>query len=145
MKKITVLLATVLMFAVFILNGCCAAGPANTADIENSTWILEYYGEPDNLQAILEGTEVTAIFSSEEDRLTGSGGCNTYFGDYQVKESELSIPVLASTEMACIEPEGVMEQEQEYLSTLQAAESYTIEGTELEIFCGNKILVFSKE
>jgi heat shock protein HslJ len=111
--------------------------------LEDKEWVLESYGAQGNLQDVLEGTEITATFVSAEAQVHGTAGCNTYFGDYEAKKSELSISMLAWTERACVEPEGVMEQEQKYLSALQAAESYTIEGGELQIFCGDQVLVFT--
>ena len=139
MKKI---LSSLLILAlpIIVLTAC----KAETAAIENITWVLLWYGEQGrNLQAVLEGTEITATFDSEDGEVTGSAGCNTYYGDYQVRKNELSISPLAWTEMACLEPEGVMEQEQQYLSALQAAESYTIEDGELLVWSsGGRILVF---
>jgi len=65
--------------------------------------------------------------------------------DYQISNNELSIPVMAHTEMYCLEPEGVMEQEYQYLKTLQTAESYQIQGGKLQIDCGDQILVYTPE
>ena len=44
-----------------------------------------------------------------------------------------------------MEPEGVMDQEQEYLAALQLAESYEIGDDELQMNCGSQVLVFSLE
>jgi heat shock protein HslJ len=44
-----------------------------------------------------------------------------------------------------MEPEGVMEQEQEYLTVLQLAESYEIDGDELRINCGSQVLIFESD
>jgi heat shock protein HslJ len=44
-----------------------------------------------------------------------------------------------------MEPEGVMDQEQQYLEILQAAESYSIEDGELQINCGNQVLIYTAE
>jgi len=44
--------------------------------------------------------------------------------------------------MYCAEPEGVMDQEQEYLATLQLAESYELDGDELRMNCGSQVLIF---
>lgn len=110
--------------------------------LENTTWILQSYGEPENLTVALEGTEITAFFDSAEDQVNGSAGCNSYFGGYIIDNSELSILQLANTEMACLDPEGVMDQEQKYLEILQAAESYSTEDGELRINCGDQILIF---
>jgi len=66
----------------------------------------------------LADTLTTATFDSTKGQVTGSAGCNTYFGSYDANKSKLTIGVIAATEMYCLEPEGVMDQEQEYLKIL---------------------------
>ena len=120
--------------------------PSSQTDaLENTTWVLQSYGEPGNLKAVLEGIEITATFESTEGRVSGSAGCNTYSGDYHISDSKLSIPLIVSTEIGCLEPEGIMEQELQYLKALQAAESYQIQDEKLEINCGAQILVFAAQ
>ena len=92
---------------------------------------------------MLEGTEITAVFDRAEGRVHGSAGCNTYSGDYQISDSKLSIPLIVSTEIGCLEPEGIMEQELQYLKALQAAESYEIKDGKLEINCSAQLLIFN--
>ena len=88
-------------------------------------------------------SEITAEFVSSEGTVKGSAGCNSYFSSYELEDSQLSIPgPIGATEMYCAEPEGVMDQEQEYLATLQLAGSYEINGDELRINCGNQVLIF---
>ncbi len=110
--------------------------------LEDIMWILESYGEQGDLQAVLEGTEITAIFDSAEGQITGSAGANHYFGAYQISKNKLSIQEIAHTEMYRLDPEGVMEQEDYYLKTLQAAESYEISVGKLQITSGNQVLIF---
>ena len=139
-------LVMVILAIVTLLAGACAESApalAPTEGLEDTRWILESYGEPENLKAMLEGTEITAVFDRAEGRVHGSAGCNTYSGGYQISDSKLSIPLIVSTEMGCLEPEGVMEQELQYLKALQAAESYEIRDGKLEINCGAQILVFN--
>jgi len=135
------LLALLLLFT-FILAAC---GTNNGESLlEDKVWVLKSYGEPDNLRGVLQDTEITATFNSSERKVTGSAGCNSYFGPYEVKGGNLSVPgSIAATEMACLEPEGVMAQENMYLRTLQSAESYKIQGNELRIDCGDEILVYT--
>jgi heat shock protein HslJ len=113
--------------------------------LEDTRWILESYGEPENLNAVLEGTEINAIFGSALVRVHGSAGCNSYSGKYQSSDSKLSIPfpLVISRIIVCSEPEGINEQELQYLEALQAAESYQIQDGKLRISCGTQILVFS--
>jgi heat shock protein HslJ len=82
-------------------------------------------------KSVIAGTTLTAAFSSEE-RVSGSAGCNRYFGSVRVAAGSLSVGPLASTMMACGQ-DGAMEQERLYLASLQAATSYTIQGHELRL------------
>ena len=91
---------------------------------------------------MLEGTEITALFDSATGQISGSAGANNYSGAYQISKNKLSIQEIAHTEMYRLDPEGVMEQEDYYLKTLQAAESYEISVGKLQITSGNQVLIF---
>jgi heat shock protein HslJ len=134
--------------ALALLSGSCAKTDSTitTSDLEDTKWILESYGELVNLEDVLTDTRIVAEFVSSEGTVKGSAGCNSYSGSYEVEDSQLSIPgPIAATEMYCMEPEGVMDQEQQYLEILQAAESYSIEDGELQINCGNQVLIYTAE
>ena len=75
----------------------------------------------------------------------GSGGCNNYFVGYEISKNEITInSPMGATAMAC--PEPIMDQEQEYFSLFETAESYQIDNGKLTISCpGNKMLVFVKK
>jgi heat shock protein HslJ len=81
---------------------------------------------------VLIGTEITAAFG-DDGKLTGSAGCNSYFGSYEVDGEAITFGPLGSTLMACAEPEGIMNQEQAYLAALESAGTYRIEGDKLEL------------
>ena len=137
MKKnilLCVLLVAVMMISI-ITNSCSSSG------FEDIKWTLDSMGDIGNPQSVIEGTTVTATFSSKEGKISGSAGCNNYFGGYDIKDG-LSVGMLASTEMWCGDTEGVMDQELEYLKTLQTAESYKVKGEELHITCGEKVLIY---
>jgi heat shock protein HslJ len=119
-------------------------GGSDAGKLEDKRWVLESYGEPVNLQALLPNTEISATFKSDESEVTGSAGCNTYFGSYKLQGNNLSIPgSIAVTEMYC--GEEIDQQEREYLTTLQSAESYKVEDGELTINCGDKVLIFESD
>ena len=118
----------------------------DVVDFEDEDWVLETYGEPGDLQAVIEGTEITAVFDSDTQEVRGSAGCNSYFGEYEVSNKQLSITGLGNTEMYCMEPEGVMEQEEQYLGSFRLAESYEIEDGKLRISCSDgTVLVFQSD
>ena len=124
----------------------CSTGTGSQAMLEDTRWVLESYGEPGKLKAVIADTEITAEFVSAEETVKGSAGCNHYSGGYEIKGRQLTIQgSIAATEMYCMEPPGVMDQEQEYLAILQLAESYEIDGDELQINCGNQVLIFNRD
>lgn len=110
--------------------------------LEDITWLLESYGEAGSRQTVLEETEITVFFDSAEGMVSGSAGANTYSAAYQISENTLSIQAIARTEMYRLDPEGVMEQEDYYLETLQAAEGYEISAGKLQITAANELLIF---
>jgi heat shock protein HslJ len=79
----------------------------------------------------LEGVRVTAVFG-DENRVSGSAGCNRYFGAAAVADQQMKVGLLATTRMYC-GAAGVMPQEQAYLSALETATVYRITGTELQL------------
>jgi heat shock protein HslJ len=144
MKNRTSMLLTLTAVTAIALAACAAQEPAPA--LAGRTWVLQSYGQQDDPQGVIEGTEVTATFDSGEGQVTGSAGCNHYFGSYELKGSELSIGPLASTEMWCESPEGVMDQEMAYLAALGAAETAEVQGAELRIFSsGGQVLLFNAQ
>ncbi len=135
-----VVLITILSALTII--GLTACNTAKTA-LEDKEWVLASYGEQGDLQAVLAGTEITAIFDSAEGELTGSAGCNSYFSDYEVSGNKLSFSAIVSTEIGCTAPEGVMEQEQEYLTLLLDTATFQVEDSQLTISSsGGQVLIF---
>jgi len=113
--------------------------------LEDIKWVLESYGEQESLKTIIEGTRITATFDGAEGRVNGSAGCNNYFGEYRIVKNNLSIPLVGNTEMYCMEPEGRMEQETQYLKLLNSAESYEVSDNKLRIYAGSQVLVYASE
>lgn len=115
-----------------------------SATLENTNWVLVAYMNSEGvLTETLGDTEVTAKFI--DDQVNGNAGCNTYFGGYHVEGENLSIGPLASTEMFCGNPLGVMDQEYAYLTALGSAATYQIFEGQLiiEDETGEPILTFS--
>jgi len=66
-------------------------------------WVLVGYGDALNPIVVQPGTYVTVDFSSSDDQVNGSGGCNNYFTSYTADDDgNLTImgPV-GATRMAC--------------------------------------------
>jgi heat shock protein HslJ len=95
----------------------------------DTLWVLESFGDPAKPSTPETGTIITAQFS-EDGLLSGMAGCNNYTTSYVAKDGSMEIKMPASTMRACTKG---MEQEASYMQALTNAESYTIEGTTLEI------------
>jgi len=109
-------------------------------------WILELIAENGQGKKPVVDTEVTLRFLAE--KLTGSAGCNGYFASYQTGDDrQLSITDIASTEMWCFQPEGIMEQETKFLQWLNEANSYRINNDQLILYVNDQEqkLVFRKK
>ena len=115
-----------------ILSGlltACAGTEAQAADpLDGTAWELAFYRK----SAPVPGSTITLSFNDGE--ISGSAGCNTYGGAYQVDGSEISISQLYFTEMACMDPDGVMEQEQTYLGYLDEAYRFELSGDQLLLY-----------
>jgi heat shock protein HslJ len=95
------------------------ATTATGQSVEGPTWTLT-----SGLEAPMEGVTVTAKFA--DGNVSGSSGCNTYTGNYQLDGTSLTIgPDIGSTLKACPDAETAVEQE--YLGALPNVASYTIE------------------
>ncbi len=134
-----VVLITIL--SALIAIGLTACNTTKTA-LEDKEWVLASYGEQGDLQAVLAGTEITAIFDSAKEQVTGSAGCNSYFANYEASGNKLSFSAIASTEMYCDTPEGVMEQEREYLALLSDTTTFQVEDSLLTISSSDGQVLF---
>jgi heat shock protein HslJ len=126
--------------AASFFSAACATGNVTaptdevTANVSND--VVTLVGPTWRL-ASLEGhelvpeTHVTAVFASD-DRVTGSAGCNSYFGSAAATGGRLAVGPLASTRMYC-GAKVIMDQEQAYLTALQAATVYSLAGGELRL------------
>ena len=131
MKKLIISLCIVC--TILTVVACGTSGSA----LERNKWSLNSYGEQNNPEQVLDGTEITATFDKGKGEVRGSSGCNTYFASYEIDGNNLSISNLAWTERACLSPVGIMEQEQDFLSLLADSESSQVDDTSLTISCSN--------
>jgi heat shock protein HslJ len=115
--------ATSIISALFA--AACASN-APTAALTNTSWTAVSI----NGEAIAERAP-TIEFSG--DRISGSGGCNRYFGGYEVTGAEtIVVRGVGATEMAC-EPREIMAREQAYFTALDAVRSYDHDGDQLTL------------
>lgn len=118
-------------FLVLILIGACCtpAGTGLNADaLVGTRWLLEDLGG----KGVLDRVQTTVQFQ-DENRIAGSGGCNNYFGTFQVENNEFSVGPIGATRKMC--PPAVMDQEDRFFRALEKAQRITLEGPYLLIDC----------
>jgi heat shock protein HslJ len=96
------------------------------------SWQATSFLQGNAVSSPLPGTEVTATFA-EDGTLSGSAGCNTYRTTYTTENGRIEIDPPASTKKACAEPEGIMEQEMDYLTALPTASRFELAGPTLDL------------
>ena len=94
------------------------------------------YAESDPIP-VIEGT--TPHIRFEDDRVSGDGSCNSFFGPFEASGTSIRLGEMATTLMACLD--AVMDQEQAFLEALESADSYSIAGSTLEMRSGNSVLL----
>ena len=136
-------LASLVLLMLSLLPGACTGTTCNSGEWQDILWTLKSYGPADNLQNVLGNADITLQFDSSDKEVSGSGGCNHYFGSYTVKSNcELKISGLGATEMACLDS-VLMQQEQRYFGLLQNADKIEVKDGELRITCGTELLVYT--
>jgi len=89
------------------------------------TWrLVGMIGDADAFSPVLGNVAITATFD-EQNRVSGSSGCNRYTGPDTWGEGSISIGAVAGTRMMCSDS-LVMAQESRYLQLLTAAGSYRV-------------------
>lgn len=110
----------------------CQAPPMSIVTTE---WRLaKMYGE--NFSDL--SSPVTLQFSKADNKVSGFGGCNRFFGSYEQTDSTLKISGLGSTKMYCQETMAI---EDKYFKALQEVQFHTLKQNTLYLLAGNEIIL----
>jgi len=104
-------------------------------DLVGSTWSLTNIG---SLSA-QRGVDVTLVFDSEN-TLSGFSGCNSYESNYSLIGENFSVSGITETTDSCAE--SVMDQEANFIISLEDSESIKLYGDNLVIKSND--LIFNK-
>ena len=138
--------------ALFVLTLCCTGWSvfAQNKDLTTgqqalagSDWRLVSIGKVGAEVSVVTGTSVTLKFGKDE-RVSGSGGCNSYGGSYRVEGDRITFSQVFSTRRACTDP-NANRQESEYLQALGSANRFRLVGQGLSIYYdrGRSVLQFA--
>jgi heat shock protein HslJ len=110
-----------------LLVACGGTGSSSSDPLDGTSWVLMYVRK----SIPIPDTTITATF--EDGQVYGSAGCNTYSGSYQVTDDTITVGPIAITEMFCMEPEGVMDQETMYVQFLQDVQTIRFVDEQLQL------------
>jgi heat shock protein HslJ len=110
-------------------------------DTKNSTPSGDYHLDMLNNNAIQDA--ITLTFDAANNKISGNSGCNSYFGNYTITDSQISFKGMVSTKMAC--PPEKMKLEQEFLTAISTVESYIIKNNKLSLLNNNGDVVIISE
>ena len=94
-------------------------------------WRLVSLGPTGSEEDVVAGTTVT-LRLGEDGRASGSTGCNSYGGSYQVRGDNISFSRIAATRRACLD-QNANQQEHRFLTALESANRFRLSSNRLTI------------
>ncbi len=113
-----------------------AAGGPQPSVVETQWNLVELNGSTINIPAS-EG-QVYIYLQQEGDKLSGTDGCNRFFGSYDLSGTSLEFHSVAQTMMAC--QGSFTAREAEFLNALKLVTSYQISDTALQLKVDDRVL-----
>lgn len=117
----------------FKRDGACPAPPPRSAALRDTEWrLLEIDNEKPSYE---DWRHRPRLRLDEQGRYSGSAGCNTLAGSYQLDADGLRFLPAATTLMAC--PPAVAAAEQRFLSALAEVRQAQLSGVTLDLLDGS--------
>lgn len=120
-------LITTALLLLGLLAACSTSSAPGGDPLNGTAWTLS----STDGAAPLTGTTQTITFA--DGKISGSAGCNSYFGSYTLGGGSIQIKDVGSTLMACMDPQGLMDQEAAFLNSLMNAASFEVSADSLQI------------
>lgn len=113
-----------------ILVVLAASAPAIGGELAGSEWRPTQVGS----SAISPQSKLFVQFKGEG-TLAGQGGCNRFFGKYEISGNKIKIGPLGATRMAC--PGPVMNLETTFFTALETSSMFLRDSARLQLFDAN--------
>lgn len=134
LKKLT---AIMILGSVFTLLGCETVPSTSSVKTENNlqllqnrTWIVNQIGNTEITTAPTARNIPSLQFDAATQRVSGADGCNRVMGSYTAGKDTLNLSQMASTEMACLDIEGL---DQKFKEALSKVTHYQVYGKTLKL------------
>jgi heat shock protein HslJ len=109
--------------------------------LENTYWKLTRLGDV-AVTAPHSKREPHIVLQPDTRRVTGSGGCNSLNGSYELDGNHLTFSKVVTTMMMCMDG---MDTEQNFLAALSKTKNWSITGQELKLSDGDGNVVATLE
>lgn len=150
MKSLQVFLSALVVIA---LSACTqeanetgeqSGSQVQASGLENTKWQLVSFGQQAGEIAVADSIQIKLQFNPDN-RVGGSGGCNSFGGGYEVQGASLVFDHIISTKMACADG-NLMQLESQYFAALENAATFALNGDRLNIKddSGQSVLQFRK-
>lgn len=128
-----------LLFCLFLMGVGCNSSK-NMAKLNDVKWELKTLNNKE-VKLTDKNSEVYIQFNEAEKKVYGRGGCNRFFGNYEMDGDKLKFSPMGATRMACPD----LQTENEFFQILDTVDTYTIKGGSLSLKSkGNIVAVFNK-
>ena len=143
MKNLNKLIITLSLCATMLLIGSCnevKSPTSKVATLANTSWKLVVM----NGKRMRKGKRAITLNFSES-RASGFSGCNQYFSDYALSNSnDIKFTMIGSTKRGCF-PQKITKRERRYLNILRATHSFRDRGDHLILKGGQGKMKFIKQ
>lgn len=111
-----------------------SSGTSNASEsksIENTKWVITTFEGQNMGDGEQNGRKIYFTLNSEDNRVNGYSGCNTFMGTYKLEEgNRISFSQMGVTRMAC--PDSKID-EAKILSVFETADNFTVSGDKLSL------------
>lgn len=104
-----------------LISACQTPSNTNAATLYDTEWVIHTI----NNMPTLPKNHPSVLFSKDL-KIQGNASCNNYSGDYTLSNDQIKLHQLVSTQKACFS-NGVMQQEQQFLKTIEQSETWNIQ------------------
>lgn len=129
MEKITKTMLILSIVLGAVITACAVSGAS--VNLNGTSWKLVSYGPVGNQTPAAAGITTSLDFGNDG-TVNGNMGCNSFGGNFEVKNGKLVFSQMISTMMACLGPQ--MAQESAALKVMNGTVSFQVDGSKLTIF-----------
>ena len=128
-----------LLLLPLIMTSCSSSDKVShesSFPLENTKWFLKALNG-EKIFTPESKKDIFIVFNSNEKRVKGFAGCNTFSGTYSSDNNKIEIGPLAGTEMYC---ESMMGTESEFFKALGSTKKFKIKGNFLQLYDSVKMI-----